>query len=69
MNWNESMELTDEERNRYSFYEAVNCTEDNFQIGVERDPKYSAKELFAEWEGYSLLCPKLTDDIVLKGSE
>ena len=36
---------------------------------ISRDPNYNGKELFEEWEGYSVICPKKTDDIVMKGSE
>jgi hypothetical protein len=70
-NYNESMVLTDEERNVFTFFEAVNCTEEHFNTpkGKNYDPNYSGKALFEEWVGYSLLCPKTTDDIVMKGSE
>ena len=68
---NESRVLTDEERNVYSFFEAVNCTKEHFIIPESKnnDPDYNGKELFEEWEGYSIVCPKTTDDIVMKGSE
>jgi hypothetical protein len=71
MNFNESQKLTDAERNYYTFFQAVNCTEDNFIISEDKnyDPDYSGKNLFDEWDGYSLICPKISDDIVIKGTE
>ena len=63
--------LTDKERNQYTFFEAVKCTEDNFKIPekINRDPDYDGKELFEEWGGYSIICPKKTNDIKMKGTQ
>ena len=67
----EAQDLTDEQRNVYSFFQAVSCTKEHFIIPESKnyDPDYNGKELFKEWEGYSVICPKTTDDIVMKGSE
>lgn len=70
-NLNESVDFTPEERHKYTFYEASNCTKENFIIpdDLNYDNGYDGKELLEEWEGYSLICPNVNDKIMLQGTQ